>query len=112
MRKRSTQPHLPKTLSRPVELSHSFDSPDLIPTNFHLFHKGENPKRKKRQDVNDIKKNVKTELDAVSLSTFGGCFVQLLEIRIVKDDIFIIKKKISSYFPCVSTLVDLIPNFV
>jgi len=75
-----------ETLSRSVELSHSFDSPDLIPANFLLFHKQENSKRRRCQDVKDFKKNVKTELDTVSLSTFGGCFVQLLEIHIVKED--------------------------
>jgi hypothetical protein len=75
-----------KTLSRAVELSHSFNSPDLIPANFLLYHKGENPKRS--HDIKDIKKNVNTELDAVSLGTFGGCCVQLLEIHIVKEDDF------------------------
>ena len=110
---RSTQPHLPKTSSRSEELSHSFDSPDLIPANFLLFHKGENPKRRRCQDVKDIKKNLKTELDTVSLSTFGSCFVQLLEIHIVKEDDFHEKiKQFSSYFTCVSALVDLILNFV
>jgi hypothetical protein len=107
---RSTQPHLPKTSSRSEELSHSFDSPDLIPANFLLFHKRENPKR--CQDVKDIKKNVKTELDTVSLSTYGGCFVQLLEIHIVKEDVSHEKiKQFSSYFTCVSALVNLIPSF-
>jgi hypothetical protein len=71
-----------------VELSHSFDSSDLVPANFLLFHKGENPKRRRRQDVKDIKKNVKTELDAVSLGAFGGCCVQRLEIHIAKEDCF------------------------
>jgi hypothetical protein len=79
--KRSTDPHLLKT-----ELSHSCDSPYLIPSNFLLLHKGENCIR--IQDVRDTKKNVKTELDAVSLDDFGGCTVQRLEIHIVKEDDF------------------------
>jgi hypothetical protein len=70
-----------------VEFSHSFDSSDLIPANFLLFHKGKNPKRR-CQDCKDIKKNVKTELDAVSLGAFGGCCVQRLEIHIAKEDGF------------------------
>lgn len=73
------QKELLKNLSGPVELSHSFDSPDLILANFLLFHKGKHTKRR-CLDVKDIKKNVKTELNAVSLDAFSGCCVQLLYI--------------------------------
>lgn len=55
---------------------------------FFYSKKGENPKIRRHQDVKDIKKNVKTDLDTVSLGASGGCCVQLLEMHIVKEDDF------------------------
>jgi hypothetical protein len=58
-----------------VEISHPSYSPDLAPAEFFLFPTVKTALKGKRfQDVEDIKKNVTAELNAVPLEAFAGYF--------------------------------------
>jgi hypothetical protein len=63
-----------------VEIGHPPYSPHLAPADFFLFSTGKTARRGKRlQDVEDIKKNVTAELNAVPLEAFADCFQTLVE---------------------------------
>jgi hypothetical protein len=63
-----------------VEISHPHYSPDLAPADSFLFPTAKTALKGKRfQDVEDIKKNVTAELNAVILEAFADCFQKLFE---------------------------------
>jgi hypothetical protein len=63
-----------------VEISLPPYSPDLVPADFCLFPTARTAFKGKRfQDVEDVKKNVKAERNAVPLEAFAGCFQKLFE---------------------------------
>jgi histone-lysine N-methyltransferase SETMAR len=63
-----------------VEISHIPYSPDLAPTDFFHFPEVKSALEGKRfQDVEDIKKNVTPELNALPLEAFAGYFQKLFE---------------------------------
>jgi histone-lysine N-methyltransferase SETMAR len=65
-----------------VEISHSPYSPDLAPACFFLFPTMKTVlKGKMFQDVEDIKKNVTAELNAVPLEAFANSFQKRFERR-------------------------------
>jgi hypothetical protein len=65
-----------------VEISHPHYSPDLALADFFLFPTAKTALKGKRfQDVEDIKKNVKAERNAVPLEAFADCFKKLFERR-------------------------------
>jgi hypothetical protein len=63
-----------------VEIRHPPYSPDLTPADLFLFPTVKTALKGKRfQDVEDIKKNVTAELNAVLLGAFAGCFQKPFE---------------------------------
>jgi hypothetical protein len=61
-------------------VSHPRYSPDLAAEDFFISPMAKTAfKGKKFQDIEDIKKNVKAELNAVSLEAFSDCFQSLFE---------------------------------
>jgi histone-lysine N-methyltransferase SETMAR len=62
-----------------VEIRHPPYSPDLTPADFFLFPTVKTALEGKRfQDVEDIKKNLMAELNAVPLEALADCFQALL----------------------------------
>jgi hypothetical protein len=59
-----------------VEISCLPYSTDLMPTDFSIPYVKTALKGRKCQDAEDIKRNVTTNLNAVSLDTFHDCFMQ------------------------------------
>jgi histone-lysine N-methyltransferase SETMAR len=63
-----------------VEISHPPYSPDLAPADLFLFPTVKTALKGKRfQEVEDIKKNVTAELNAVLFEAFANCFQKLFE---------------------------------
>jgi hypothetical protein len=67
--------------------SHLIHLPSYLPTFFYSI-KEKHPRERRYQDAEDIKKNVSTELNAVSLKAFNDYCLQKLKIHTVKEHDF------------------------